>query len=316
MFLRVRSSDVTTREFFPRSPRAAVKQRTRWVTGIALQTWERHAWRGSWADRYWLWRDRKGLLGNPASLLANALFLYGLYELTAGVSEFHGRLRELAPLLSVTAGIGLYRMLFRACSVGRRYGLGIALAVPVRVVLANAINTAATLRAIAIYLRARIAGEPLRWVKTEHQYPSAAALSEPRRTLADVLVSHGYASATRVAEALETCRAGQRLGERLVELGYLAVPDLYEALSVQNGLPQARPEAADVRPGVARSLPRRVMQELQVLPFRIEDGKLLLATPSVPVSDAAERLRRFTRLEVRFHLVLPGQYDRLVRELL
>jgi hypothetical protein len=36
---------VATREYFPRSFRAAIRQRTRWVMGIALQGWERHGWR-------------------------------------------------------------------------------------------------------------------------------------------------------------------------------------------------------------------------------------------------------------------------------
>src|SRR6516162_8678003 len=45
VFLPVRFREggpMATREFFPRSARAAISQRTRWVTGIALQSWERH----------------------------------------------------------------------------------------------------------------------------------------------------------------------------------------------------------------------------------------------------------------------------------
>jgi adsorption protein B len=38
---------MATREFFPQSIKTAIRQRTRWVTGIALQTWDRHGWRGS-----------------------------------------------------------------------------------------------------------------------------------------------------------------------------------------------------------------------------------------------------------------------------
>jgi len=66
---------VATREYFPQRFRQAVRQRTRWVTGIALQGWERHGWRGGFASVYWFWRDRKGLLGNPLSLLGNLISL-------------------------------------------------------------------------------------------------------------------------------------------------------------------------------------------------------------------------------------------------
>lgn len=38
---------VATREYFPSTFRTAVRQRSRWVAGIALQGWERHGWRAS-----------------------------------------------------------------------------------------------------------------------------------------------------------------------------------------------------------------------------------------------------------------------------
>jgi adsorption protein B len=43
--LRRDAADWTaTREYFPRRFRTAVRQRSRWVTGISLQGWERHGW--------------------------------------------------------------------------------------------------------------------------------------------------------------------------------------------------------------------------------------------------------------------------------
>ena len=69
---------LATREYFPQTIRSAIRQRTRWVTGIALQSWQRHQWKGSFRQKYWLWRDRKSLIGSPASLLANVICLYTL----------------------------------------------------------------------------------------------------------------------------------------------------------------------------------------------------------------------------------------------
>ncbi len=313
IFVKVHGGDVSTREYFPRTFRSAVKQRTRWVTGIALQTWERHGWCGSLADRYWLWRDRKGLIGNPVSLLANVLFAWGLVRSGGAFGE---RVQELAPLLGCTAVVGVYRIGFRAWCVGRRYGWRIAAAVPVRVVLANCINTLATLRAVGTYARARFGGRPLRWVKTEHQYPSQASLESPRRLLGDLLVSHGYVTAQQVVEAMETRADDQKLGERLVEMGCLGQEDLYQALSLQAQLPQTQVQSRDVPRHVARSLPHRVIREMRVLPFRVEDGKLLLATPAVPEGTTTGTIRKYTKLEVRFHLMLPEQYEKLVRDLL
>ena len=73
----VQGGPVATREYFPRRFRAAISQRTRWVTGIALQSWERHGWNAPWPQLYWFWRDRKGLIGNLLTPVANLFFLYG-----------------------------------------------------------------------------------------------------------------------------------------------------------------------------------------------------------------------------------------------
>ncbi len=74
---RHNGSFVATREYFPRSFRKAVRQRTRWVTGIALQSWEMHGWRDTLKQLYWFWRDRKSLIGNLVTPLTNVLFAYG-----------------------------------------------------------------------------------------------------------------------------------------------------------------------------------------------------------------------------------------------
>ena len=76
LFLPLQGQGMATREYFPHTLRTAIRQRTRWVMGIALQSWDRHGWSGGFVQKYWLWRDRKGILGNPASLLTNVLFLY------------------------------------------------------------------------------------------------------------------------------------------------------------------------------------------------------------------------------------------------
>ena len=50
---------IATREFFPLTFRLAVRQRTRWVMGITLQSWEYHSAGETLRQFYWFWRDRK-----------------------------------------------------------------------------------------------------------------------------------------------------------------------------------------------------------------------------------------------------------------
>ena len=314
------SSIVATREFFPRTAHSAVRQRTRWITGIALQCWERHGWRGSLPEVYWFWRDRKGLLGHPLSLVSNLVFAYG--AVTWMVARLAGAAWGLAKyslhpaLLAGTLALLVIQTGVRMACVGRLYGAVFALGVPLRTICANWINSVATFRAVAGYLRARIRREPLVWVKTEHAYPSRSALVEHKRKLGEILVGSAYVEEFDLLRALETQPAGVRLGEHLVKLGLLSEEDLYEALSLQQSLPAGRLEPWVISANVARALPRRVVRDWKVLPFRIASGSLFLASPEVPTDELSQVLRAFTRLSLRFHLVTPENFKELAESLL
>src|SRR5262249_37344852 len=137
---------VATREYFPKGWRASLRQRTRWVTGIVLQGWEQFGWKGRPGEVYWLWRDRKGLIGNPLTLLANLIFAYGAATaLWARVTPVEARLGE------ATLALQALRILVRIACVTRVYGALFALGVPLRAVYANALNSAATFCAVFQY---------------------------------------------------------------------------------------------------------------------------------------------------------------------
>ena len=302
---------VATREYFPRTFRGALKQRTRWVTGISLQGWQRFGWKGKLGEVYWLWRDRKGLLGNPLSALSNLLFLYGLF------TSIWTRIPPLAAeLAAATLMVQMIRTLIRMAAVGRVYGFVFALGVPVRSVWGNMLNTAATLCAVNLDLRARARHEPLRWLKTEHAYPSRIALLNHRRKIGEILVGSGYLTEPGLKEALATRVPGRRIGEQLVAMGKLRVEELYEALSLQQGLPLASIEASSVPVSVAQSLPRDIVRELKVLPFQVDQGTLYLAGPEAPSAKTSKKLRGFTALQLKFHLITPQDFERLSRALL
>lgn len=311
---------VATREFFPRKPRSAIRQRSRWILGIGLQCWERNGWRGRLPEIYWFWRDRKGLLGNPISLLSNLIFGYGAITWLAArcVGTAWGLNRySLHPLLLAgTLTIQMLQLAVRMTCCGRLYGVLFALGVPVRAVCGNWINAAATWKAVRSYVRARVRHEPLVWVKTEHAYPSRSALVEHKRKLGEILVGSGYAQEADIRLALDTLPAGMRLGEHLVQLGVITEDDLYEALSLQQSLPAGRLEPWIINSNIARALPRQVIRDWHVLPFRVSAGSMFLASPEVPSDDLTRVLQGFTRLSLRFHLVTPQNFDELAANLL
>jgi bacteriophage N4 adsorption protein B len=314
------TSIVATRELFPSDARSAIKQRSRWILGIGLQSWERHGWRGRPAEVYWFWRDRKGLIGNPLSLLSNVVFLYGF--LTWIAAHLRGTPWGLAryslhpSLLEATLCIQVIQTMLRMGCTARLYGPVFALAVILRTVCGNWINTIATWKAVRSYARARFRHEPLIWVKTEHAYPTRSALVEHKRKLGEILVGSAYAIESEVARALQTQPRGVRLGQYLVQLGVITEDALYEALSIQQSLPSGRLEPWVISTNIARALPRRVVRECRVLPFRIASGNMFLASPEIPTDDLTRMLRSFTRLSLRFHLVTPGNFEELAESLL
>jgi adsorption protein B len=290
--------------------RTAIRQRTRWVTGIALQTWDRHGWVGSPVQKYWLWRDRKGLIGNPVSLLTNVVFLYGSIRWLCGAPA------PYVPWLHAGAFFGLYRLLYRMVCVGRVYGAPLAFTVPLRVVVANCINSAASFSATQGFFTAKWGRKPLVWVKTEHAYPSQAALAPQHIRIGEVLVANGYITSMQLEDAIRSKPVRLRLGEHLIRRGTLDEDALYEGLSLQRSIPKCRVEPSSVKRAIARSLPALVATRNKLVPFRVDVGRLLIAVPELPTPELREELGRFTSLEVEFHLVTPTNYEELTSALL
>lgn len=309
-FLPIRMVDgvpMATREYFPRAWRSAVRQRTRWVTGIAWQGWERHGWQGNWRQWWWHWRDRKGMIGNPAGVLCNLLLLYGLWQ-PEPARQFLAS-QGAAVWLPFTVAMAVLQAAIRMGIVYRFYGWRLALTVPLRIPVANWINASAGIRAGFRYIRARIHRQPLVWLKTQHQYPNRFALEAHRPTLREILVNSGYVEES----ALEGKPAGRRLQDWLVESGRLSESDLYEALSLQLCLPVHLVDPETLSREIVRSLPVHVIRQHQVVPIRVEQGQLVLAGPEAPPEGLPLALRPYTRLTPRFELIPRSTFDQILQ---
>ena len=161
---------VATRGHFPSTIPAAVRQKARWIGGIAFAGWDQLGWRGGLGERWMRMRDRRGPLA--AMLIAAgyaALFLWALIAF-AGAMGAPVAVRPsplLQSLLLVNAILFGWRLLMRvsfsAAANGWREGLR---AIP-RVVVGNIIAVRAAWRA----LRLHDGGGPKRWDKTDHVFP-------------------------------------------------------------------------------------------------------------------------------------------------
>lgn len=325
LFMPVHLEDgqpVATREYFPHTVKAAIKQRTRWVTGIALQSWERHGWRGGIGTKYWMWRDRKGLIGNPVSMLTSLFFVYGLLTwvwshatgVAWGLAGLGAQLPTLV-LLSSTSTLQFVHLGVRAWCTSRVYGWAYAAGVPIRAMLGNYINFRATVGAVWRYAYSKLGGGPLVWLKTDHSYPAPVAALQ-RRRLGEILVTAGRISEAQLEWALRTKPKALRLGEHLVHNRLLTEQQVYQALSLQASIPLLHIDPRRIRPSTARALPGHVVEQWRVVPYQVAGGFLFLACAESPTDGMKAELGRFTKLDIRLQLITASNFIELKQALL
>lgn len=161
---------VAVEAYFPHRGRAAIRQKARWVTGIALAGWDRIGWAGGFRETWMRMRDRSAPLAAAVLAAGYAAMLLALIETgLAWRAEREGPiLTELDnPLGRLLIGLLLWRLAMRAFLVGQLYGPGEALRSIPRMMVSNLVAIAATARALWHY----VADAPLRWDKTAHSLP-------------------------------------------------------------------------------------------------------------------------------------------------
>jgi adsorption protein B len=171
---------IATREHFPATLPAAIAQKSRWLTGIALAGWDRIGWPGNLADRYMLLRDRKSILTALLGLVGYALLaLVGVDAVLRMLLPEAAALPGLAPPGSLLAGLLLanlalfgWRLLMRAGFTAHAHGLAEGLRAVPRVLTSNFINAASALVAIRRYRHMRASTAPPVWGKTLHRFPA------------------------------------------------------------------------------------------------------------------------------------------------
>lgn len=161
---------VGTRACFPATFKTSVRQKARWLTGIALAGWDNLRWHGSLSQKWMLLHDRRSIFAAIILLVAYAcIVLTGVLALL----ELFGRHRpaplseNLITLLWVNFGFLLWRLSVRASFVWSLYGPAEAARSIPRTLIANFVAIFAARSACTAYLRYCM-GRPLTWDKTSH----------------------------------------------------------------------------------------------------------------------------------------------------
>jgi adsorption protein B len=173
-----RKLPISTREFFPSELRGAYRQRARWLIGIVFQGTSSHGWEGNWGTKYFLARDRKGILTSPTVILgyfvlANLILIEQYLTIYPRESSGFVLLSQdyVMDLFFVNLIFLVWRILHRMFFTTRIYDLRHGLMSTPRLVVANFVNFFASVHAVQIFLSHKISGKPLVWDKTAHSYP-------------------------------------------------------------------------------------------------------------------------------------------------
>jgi adsorption protein B len=168
-FLRLRDAEgqlIATRSYFPCDLASAVRQKTRWVHGIALQSWDRLGWVGRPVGVWMALRDRRGPL--------TALMLAQL----AGAHPRQLASPALVLLMRVSLAGLVWRAAMRFAFTAREYGPAEGVRALLRIPVANVITIMAGRRALLAYIRS-LRGERVVWDKTAHHlHPALGARAE------------------------------------------------------------------------------------------------------------------------------------------
>ncbi len=169
---------VAVRAHFPNRIGPSVRQKARWMIGIALAGWDRLGWRGHWAEIWMRLRDRRAPFA-AVILVASylSLLLWGISTAGHWITGSHRTPLPAwqAMLLTINGGLLTWRFAMRFLSVRHYYGtLEAFFSIP-RMAVSNTIAMLAARRALFEYARL-LRGGPLRWDKTEHHFPDVMPL--------------------------------------------------------------------------------------------------------------------------------------------
>ena len=164
---------IATMEYFPKTLWASIKQRTRWTYGIGFEGTLTIGWVGSFWNRFFLFRDRKGVIANFLPIVSFGLLLCCLYA-APNFAILPPPAQAVAWLIFSVNSISIViRLGSKAAALRRVYGFYDLIGVTARWPVSIFINMVAAARAWQSFLiESRLGSSAIRWAKTQHELPT------------------------------------------------------------------------------------------------------------------------------------------------
>jgi len=219
---------IATRSIFPNTFKTAVKQKTRWILGITMQSFKiRDIFKASglsFIGRYSLYKDLKAKVGNMVVFVGYPVLVYFFASLLLELTPIYPLFTLSWWLSLIVTVMMIERQIFRGVAMYKVYGARSVFfaclfppVIPMRVVWGNIINMVATIKAYKQKIFGQQAGQKkappkaahtspkakkFAWDKTDHAFLGKEVLWRFHRKLGDALIAKGYISAWQLQEAL------------------------------------------------------------------------------------------------------------------
>jgi len=269
---------ISVKEFFPATFQKAINQKARWITGIALQGWQKIGWTNSFKTNYILFRDRKAIITNFANILAyilviNILGMVLYTKFTTDTWWFPPLTQEgdiLWYLLIINAFFLLNRIAQRMYFTYEVYGIKDALLSFPRIIWGNFINFLAMLKAIKIFYQAKKEKNHILWDKTTHNFPVNIKFN---KRLGDILLEKNLITPAILSEMLQLqLEVHKPLGKLLIEKNIINEEELTKAISTQTNLDYIDVSKNQIDLRTTESIDRYTMLENHILILNQTNG--------------------------------------------
>ncbi len=259
---------IATRSIFPNTFKTAVKQKTRWILGITMQSFSfRDIFRSKdlgFVGKYSLYKDSKAKIGNLVNLLGYPFLIYFLLSFIMDLPAIYPKYTFSWYMSLVITIMMIERQLFRAFAIYNVYGVRSVFfsclfppLIPIRFVWGNIINFTATVRAynqsfnkrgpiikaiekikVKELFKANGTSKNLKkkkvfaWAKTDHAFLEKDILIRYHRKIGDILLEKGYIAPDNLKLALqESVESNVSIGNVLLKKELITEGQLLCALS-------------------------------------------------------------------------------------
>jgi adsorption protein B len=305
---------ICVREYFPDTVTTAIRQKSRWITGIVFQGYKTHHWTSNPILNYFLWRDRKGAITNFISFIATIilmqLILLWLYQnLWPGAYHFLSIFESsewLMGFLWLNFFLMMNRIAQRIFFVSSYYGLFEGLLSVPRLFWGNYINFMANWKAVKQVI-AHGDVRRIAWDKTTHDFPTIGLENAERKKLGQILIDRGVITGDQLNSVLMHKQTGMKIGSALVHEGILNSSELADALAIQAGVSAESIDPYAISKDLIDLIPPAIALHYAILPIRLEESGLVVASESAldPISLAA--ISRKLHRQILYVIVPKGQ---------